>query len=147
MIQDDGMLMTASGRREMLLTELGGNGPLGPASGAPVSPRRYAGRVGLPTPTAKHSALDGTTIIQPSVFGALVKVTTVDLLADVEHLRAFTDVLASDLGYSEVAILRTIVGALEREQRRRADDMSDVLRLGRVRQVAVSELHRRLGEW
>ena len=75
-----------------------------------------------------------------------MKVTTIDLLADVEHLRAFTDVLASDLGYSELAILRTIVGALEDEQRRQADDMSEVLRLGRVRQVAASEFYRRLGE-
>jgi hypothetical protein len=75
-----------------------------------------------------------------------VKVTTIDLLADVEHLRAFTDVLASDLGCSELAILRAVVGALEYEQRRRGDDMGDVLRLGRVRQVAASELHRRLGE-
>ena len=73
-------------------------------------------------------------------------VTTIDLLADVEHLRAFTDVLACDLGCSELAILRTIVGALAHEQRRQADDMADVLRLGRVRQVATNELHRRLGE-
>lgn len=73
-------------------------------------------------------------------------VTTIDLLADVEHLRAFTDVLACDLGCSELAILRIIVGALAHEQRRQADDMADVLRLGRVRQVAARELHRRLDE-
>jgi hypothetical protein len=34
----------------------------------------------------------------------------------------------------------------EEAQRRRADDIGDVLLLGRVRQVAASELHRRLGE-
>jgi len=75
-----------------------------------------------------------------------VKVTTIDLLADVEHLRAFTDVLACDLGCSELAILRTIVAALEREQRRQADDMSDVLRLGRVRQNAAREIDRLRGK-
>jgi hypothetical protein len=75
-----------------------------------------------------------------------VKVTTMDLLADVEHFRAFTDVLACDLGCSELAILRTIVAALEHEQRRQADDMSDVLRLGRVRQNAAREIDRLRGE-
>lgn len=75
-----------------------------------------------------------------------MKVTTIDLLADVEHLRAFTDVLACDLGCSELAILRTIVAALEREQRRQADDMSDVLRLGRVRQNAAREIDRLRGK-
>ena len=75
-----------------------------------------------------------------------MKVTTIDLLADVEHFRAFTDVLACDLGCSELAILRTIVAALEREQRRQADDMSDVLRLGRVRQNAAREIDRLRGK-
>ncbi|HZO27576.1 MAG TPA: hypothetical protein VFH48_16490 [Chloroflexota bacterium] len=75
-----------------------------------------------------------------------MKVTTIDLLADVEHLRAFTDVLACDLGCSELTILRTIVAALEREQRRQADDMSDVLRLGRVRQNAAREIDRLRGK-
>jgi len=101
---------------------------------------------GRPTPTSKRPALDGTTTLQPSDFGALVKVTTIDLLADVEHLRAFTDVLACDLGCSELTILRTIVAALEREQRRQADDMSDVLRLGRVRQNAAREIDRLRGK-
>ena len=75
-----------------------------------------------------------------------MKVTAIDLLADIEHFRAFTDVLASDLGCSELAILRTIVAALEHEQRRQADDMSDVLRLGRIRQITASELERLLGQ-
>ena len=75
-----------------------------------------------------------------------MKVTTIDLLADVEHLRAFTDVLACDLGCSELAILRAIVAALEHEQRRQADDMSDVLRLGRVRQNAAREIDRLRGK-
>jgi hypothetical protein len=75
-----------------------------------------------------------------------VKVTTIDLLADVEHLRAFTDVLACDLDRSAPVILKAIIAALEREQRRQADDISDVLRLGRVRQIAARELHRLLSE-
>jgi hypothetical protein len=75
-----------------------------------------------------------------------VKVTTIDLLADVEHLRAFTDVLACDLGSSDLVILGAILAILERKQRRQADDVSAVLRLGRVRQIAASELHRLLSE-
>jgi hypothetical protein len=71
-----------------------------------------------------------------------VKLTAIDLLADVEHLRAFTDVLAYDLDCSELAILTTIVAVLERKQRQQADDMSEVLRLGRVRRIATSELDR-----
>ena len=72
-------------------------------------------------------------------------INDLDLLADTDHLRAFTDVLACDLDRSELDILRTIVAVLQDEQRRQADDMSDVLRLGRVRQVATSELNRVLG--
>ena len=40
--------MTAMCRREMLLTEHGGKGPLPPACGSPGSPRRYAARAGRP---------------------------------------------------------------------------------------------------
>ena len=65
-----------------------------------------------------------------------MKVTAVDLLADVEHLRAFTDVLACDRDCSPRAILEAISSVLERRQRQQADDMSEVLRLGRVRQIA-----------
>src|SRR5688572_30526117 len=79
------------------------------------------------------------------VFGALVKVTTIDLLADVEHFRAFTDVLACDLECSALVILEAIVAELERMQRQQADDVSEVLRLGRVRQIAARELNRLLG--
>jgi hypothetical protein len=75
-----------------------------------------------------------------------VKVTTIDLLADVEHLRAFTDVLASDLGLSDLVILGALAAELECKQRQQADDISDVLRLGRVRRNAARELHRLLGE-
>jgi hypothetical protein len=77
--------------------------------------------------------------------GGLVKVTAIDLLADVEHLRAFTDVLACDLDCSELAILTTIVAVLERKQQQQADDTSEVLRFERVRQIATSELDRLLG--
>jgi hypothetical protein len=84
-------------------------------------------------------------MVKHPVFGALVKVTDIDLLADVEHLRAFTDVLACDLDCSEVAILTTIVAVLERKQQQQADDMSEVFRLGRVRQIATSEVDRLLG--
>ena len=101
---------------------------------------------GRPTPTVKHPALDGTTALQPSAFGALVKVTAIDLLADIEHLRAYTDVLACDLECSDLVILGAIVAVLERKQRQQADDVGEVLRLGRVRQIAASELHRLLGE-
>jgi len=41
---------------------------------------------------------------------------------------------------------RLVFGALEHEQRRQADDMSDVLRLGRVLKIATSELDRLLGQ-
>jgi hypothetical protein len=75
-----------------------------------------------------------------------VKVTAIELLADVEHLRAFADVLACDLGCSAPVILRALISLLERKQQQQADDMSDVLRLGRVRQIAARELDRLLGE-
>ena len=75
-----------------------------------------------------------------------MKVTAIDLLADVEHFRAFTDVLACDLDCSDCVILGAIVAVLERKQRQQADDVSEVLRLGRVRQIATSELDRLLGE-
>jgi hypothetical protein len=94
-------------------------------------PDRPAGR---PTPTSTRPA-----------FGAPVTINDLDLLADTDHLRAFTDVLACELDCSELVILRTIVAVLQDKQRRQADDMSDVLRLGRVRQVATSELDRLLG--
>ena len=74
-----------------------------------------------------------------------MKVTAIDLLADIEHFRAFTDVLACDLECSELDILRAIVAVLQDKQRRQADDMRDVLRLGRARQVATSERDRLLG--
>jgi hypothetical protein len=74
-----------------------------------------------------------------------VTINDLDLLADTDHLRAFADVLACDLECSILVILKAIVGELERKQRRQADDMRDVLRLGRVRQVATSELDRLLG--
>ena len=73
-------------------------------------------------------------------------VTTIDLLADVEHLRAFTDVLACDLDLSDLVILGALAAELERQQRQQADDISEVLRLGRVRRNAVLELDRRLSE-
>src|SRR5688500_13287732 len=76
--------------------------------------------------------------------GAPVTINDLDLLADTDHLRAFTDVLACDLDCSQLDILRTIVAVLQDKQRRQGDDMSDVLRLGRVRQVATSELDRLL---
>jgi len=76
-----------------------------------------------------------------------VKVTTIDLLADVEHLRAFTDVLAHDLDHSNLVILGAIVAVLERKQRQQADDISEVLRLGRVRQNAAHEIDRLLSTW
>ena len=106
---------------------------------APGSPYRHAalGRsapAGRPTPTPTR----------PND-GAPVTINDLDLLADTDHLRAFTDVLACDLDRSELDILRTIVAVLQDKQRRQADDMSDVLRLGRVRQVATSELDRLLG--
>jgi hypothetical protein len=63
-----------------------------------------------------------------------------DLLADAEYLRAFVDVLADDLDRSEGAILDAIVTILAREQHRRANDICEVLRLGRVRQAASREL-------
>jgi hypothetical protein len=75
-----------------------------------------------------------------------VTITTIDLLADVERRRAFTDVLACDLDRSALVILGAIVAVLERKQRQQADDVSEVLRLGRVRQIAASELDRHLGE-
>jgi hypothetical protein len=85
-------------------------------------------------------------MVKHPVFGALVKVTDIDLLADVEHLRAFTDVLACDLDCSALVILRALISLLERKQQQQADDMSDVLRLGRVRQIAARELDRLLDE-
>jgi len=75
-----------------------------------------------------------------------VKATVIDLLADVEHLRAFTDVLADDLDSSALGILKTIIAVLERKQQQQAHDMREVLRLGRVRQIATRELDRLLGE-
>ena len=75
-----------------------------------------------------------------------MKVTTIDLLADVEHLRALTDVLACDLDRSDLVILGAIVAVVERKQRQQADDISEVLRLGRVRQNAASEIDRLLSE-
>ena len=72
-------------------------------------------------------------------------INDLDLLADADHFRAFTDVLACDLDCSQLDILRTMVAVLQDKQRRQADDMRDVLRLGRVRQVATSELGRLLG--
>jgi hypothetical protein len=78
--------------------------------------------------------------------GAVVKVTAIELLADVEHLRAFTDVLACDLDCSALVILRALISLLERKQQQQTDDMSDVLRLGRVRQIATRELDRLLDE-
>ena len=146
------MLMTRVCRREMLATERGGKGlfhrlaarrPRPPLHRTSRPPDYPAGR---PTPTSKHPDLDGTTTLQPSAFGALVKVTTIDLLADVEHLRAFTDVLACELGCSDLVILAAIAAALERMQRREADDVSEVLRLGRVRQNAAREIDRLLGK-
>jgi hypothetical protein len=80
------------------------------------------------------------------VFGAFVKVTTIDLLANVEHLRALTDVLACDLDRSDLVILGAIVAVVERKQRQQADDISEVLRLGRVRQNAASEIDRLLSK-
>jgi len=74
-----------------------------------------------------------------------VTIDDLDLLADADHLRAFTDVLACDLECSELDILRAIVAVLQDKQRRQADDMRDVLRLGRARQVATSERDRLLG--
>jgi hypothetical protein len=71
-----------------------------------------------------------------------VNTTTLDMLTDIEQLRAFTAYLACDLDCSELAILKSIVAVLDREQRRRADDIHDVLRLGRVRQVAANEVDR-----
>jgi hypothetical protein len=68
-----------------------------------------------------------------------VKVTAIELLADVEHLRAFADVLACDLDCSALVTLRALISLLERKQQQQADDMSDVLRLGRVRQIAARE--------
>jgi hypothetical protein len=81
-----------------------------------------------------------------TAFGVLENVATLDLLADVEHFRAFTDVLAADLNRSDRVILSTVATILAREQRQQADDLSEVLRLGRVRQIAASELHRILSE-
>jgi len=75
-----------------------------------------------------------------------VKATVIDLLADVEHLRAFTDVLADDLDSSALVILKTIIAVLELKQQQQADDMREVLRLGRVRQIATREFDRLLGE-
>ena len=69
----------------------------------------------------------------------------IDLLADVDHLRAFTDVLACDLGCSDLAVLEAIISTLELKQQQQADDMREVLRLGRVRRIATSELGRLLG--
>ena len=125
------MLTTRFRRRETLVIEVVGKGLFHPFA-ATGSPYRSAGR---PTPTSKHP-----------VFGALVKATAVDLLADVEHLRAFTDVLACDLNCSPLAILEALISVLERKQWQQADDMSNVLRLGRVRQIAARELDRLLGE-
>jgi len=71
-----------------------------------------------------------------------VNATELDLLADAEHLRAFASVLACDLGRPERVILQTIVAVLEREQRRRADDTDEVLRLGLVRRTATREIDR-----
>ena len=73
-------------------------------------------------------------------------VTTIDLLADLEHLRAFIDVPDGDLDCSALVILRALISLLERKQQQQADDMSDVPRLGRVRQIAARELDRLLGE-
>jgi len=75
-----------------------------------------------------------------------VKATVIDLLADIEHLRAFTDVLADDLDSSALVILKTIIAVLELKQQQQADDMREVLRLGRVRQIATREFDRLLGE-
>ena len=75
-----------------------------------------------------------------------MKATVIDLLADVEHLRAFTDVLADDLDSSALVILKTIIAVLELKQQQQADDMREVLRLGRVRQIATREFDRLLGE-
>ena len=75
-----------------------------------------------------------------------MKATAIDLLADVEHLRAFTDVLADDLDSSALVILKTIISVLELKQQQQADDMRKVLRLGRVLQIATSERDRLLGE-
>ena len=75
-----------------------------------------------------------------------MKATVIDLLADIEHLRAFTDVLADDLDSSALVILKTIIAVLELKQQQQADDMREVLRLGRVRQIATREFDRLLGE-
>ena len=90
---------------------------------------------GRPTPTSTRPT-----------YGAPVTINDLDLLADTDHLRAFTDVLACDLDCSQLDILRTIVAVLQDEQRRQADDMSDVLRLGRVRQNAAREIDRLRGK-
>jgi len=76
-----------------------------------------------------------------------VKVTAIELLADVEHLRAYAAVLAHRLNRSELSILKSIAAVLEREQRRRGDDIVDVVRLGRIRQTAVREIDRLTGGW
>jgi len=76
-----------------------------------------------------------------------VKVTAIELLADVEHLRAYADVLAHRLNRSELSILKSIAAVLECEQRRRGDDIVDVVRLGRIRQTAEREIDRLTGEW
>jgi hypothetical protein len=143
--------MTGSRCREILPREHGGKGPLPPARGAGLAlPLRRLSRPpdhldGRPTLTSKRPANGRPRCPQHSACGALVKVTAIDLLADIEHLRAFTDVLACDLDSSALVVLTAIVSLLERKQRQQADDMSDVLRLGRVRQLATSELDRLLG--
>jgi hypothetical protein len=68
-----------------------------------------------------------------------VDITSYSDLANPAHLRAFVDATSDMMGASALAVLGAMAVALERQLRRRSDDMDEVRRVGRVLQAVRVE--------
>ena len=63
-------------------------------------------------------------------------------VTSLEDLQAYVTELSETTGESKLLILVAILGVLQQEQERCADDVERVVRVGLVRQLVVSEMRR-----
>jgi hypothetical protein len=69
-----------------------------------------------------------------------MKNTLIMSLADPEELDAFIMRIADQTGHSTFAVLASFTQVLACQQRKRSDDLAEVLSIGRVRQTVAAAL-------
>jgi hypothetical protein len=73
-------------------------------------------------------------------------ITSIDQLVAPDSFRVYVEGLAHRLGCSEGRILDAVIATLMFEQKRRSDDIAEVLLLGRVLRVALGRAARLHGQ-